>query len=108
MASVSRRTLLRTVGAAGAGGFLAACSSDDAGSGSTGGTLSGSATFTTWASDAEATAFRKLAGDFQAQRGAEVKVEILPYDQIRTVVDRRLQANQAPDLFRVSYTDVGS
>ena len=33
---------------------------------------------------------------------------MLPYDQIRTVIDRRLQANQAPDMFRVSYTDVGS
>lgn len=49
-----------------------------------------------------------MAADFSAARGATIKVEVLPYDQIRTVVDRRLQANEAPDLFRVSYTDVGT
>ena len=112
MSEVSRRTLLKAVGAAGAAGWLAACSSDDdapgKGAAATSGPLSGSARFTTWASDAEAVAFKKLAADFKAARGAEVKIEILPYDQIRTVVDRQLQADQAPDLFRVSYTDVGS
>lgn len=111
MSGIGRRTLLKAVGAAGAAGVLAACSSDDDSSGggkATGGALSGTATFTTWANDQEAAAFKKIAADFKAARGAEIKIEVLPYDQIRTVVDRRLQANEAPDLFRVSYTDVGS
>ncbi len=112
MPVVGRRTLFKAVGAAGAAGLLTACSSGG-GSGAkskaaTSGPLTGSAKFTTWASDQEAVAFKKLAADFKAARGAEIKIEILPYDQIRTVVDRQLQANQAPDLFRVSYTDVGS
>jgi multiple sugar transport system substrate-binding protein len=111
MSELRRRTLLKAVGAAGAASLLHACSSDDsAGSGNatSTGRLSGTATFTTWANDQEAAAFRKIAADFKAARGADVTIEILPYDQIRTVVDRRLQANEAPDLFRVSYTDVGS
>lgn len=111
MSAVGRRTLFKAVGAAGAAGFLAACSSDDGkakGGGATSGPLTGSARFTTWANDQEAAAFKKLAADFKTARGADIKIEILPYDQIRTVVDRQLQANQAPDLFRVSYTDVGS
>ncbi|MBL7253495.1 ABC transporter substrate-binding protein [Paractinoplanes lichenicola] len=110
MSAVGRRTFLKAVGAAGAAGWLGACSSDDdsGGGASTSGPLSGSATFTTWANDQEAAAFKKLAADFKAARGADIKIEVLPYDQIRTVVDRRLQANEAPDLFRVSYTDVGS
>lgn len=35
-------------------------------------------------------------------------MEILPFDQVRTVVDRRLRAGAAPDLFRVTFTDVGA
>lgn len=61
---------------------------------------------TTWGSDTEIAAFEKIAADFKAQRGASVRVEVLPYDQMRTVVDRRLQADDAPDLFRVGYTDI--
>lgn len=112
MPNVDRRSFLLTAGAIAAGSALTACSggSDSSTQGSSssagGGTLSGTLTFTTWASDAEKAAFQKIADDFKAQRGATVKVEVLPYDQIRTVVDRRLQAKQAPDLFRVSYTDV--
>ena len=112
MSSMSRRTLLRGAGLVGATWALSSCGGDgDAGTGTGAaagsGKLSGTATFTTWGADAEIAAFRKIAADFQADRGAQVKIEVLPYDQIRTVVDRRLQAGQAPDLFRVSYTDVG-
>ncbi len=64
-------------------------------------------TLTTWGSDAEIAAFQTIADRFQEAEGVTVTIENLPYDQIRTVVDRRLQAGQAPDLFRVSYTDVG-
>jgi len=113
MTGLNRRTFLRSTGLLGAGVLLAGCGDDQtpAPSGGTssagsGGTLSGTVTLTTWAGPQELTAFKKIAADFKAARGADVKIEVLPYDQIRTVVDRRLQANQAPDLFRVSYTDV--
>lgn len=110
MTDFSRRTLLVGAGLAGVTAATAACagaSQQSASSGSSAtGRLSGTVTLTTWGSDQEVAAFKKLAASFTAARGAEVKIEVLPYDQIRTVVDRRLQANQAPDLFRVSYTDV--
>lgn len=111
--NLDRRTFLYSTGLLGAAAALAACGggSDSSSPGNKAavstGKLSGSVTFTTWASDSEKVAFQKIAADFKAARGADVKVEILPYKQIRTVVDRRLQANQPPDLFRVGYTDIG-
>ncbi len=111
MSPIGRRTFLKTAGVVGAGAALSACSSDsDEGSASaaTTGALPGTATLTTWGTDQEQAAFKKIAADFKAQRGADIRIEVLPYDQIRTVVDRRLQAGEPPDLFRVSYTDVGS
>lgn len=106
MPTFDRRTFLKFSGVAGVTAALASCGSDDDASDSSTAALTGTATFTTWASDAEAAAFNQIAAAFKAERGAEVTIEVLPYDQIRTVVDRRLQANQPPDLFRVSYTDV--
>jgi len=113
---LDRRSFVRAVGATGVGLALAACSggsdspasSSSAGTASATGPLTGTATLTTWGGDQEIKAFKKIAADFKAARGADVTIEVLPYDQIRTVVDRRLQARQAPDLFRVSYTDVGA
>lgn len=110
---LDRRTFLYSTGLLGATAALAACGggSDSPSTGNKAavstGKLSGSVTLTTWASDSEKVAFQKIAADFKAARGADVKVEILPYAQIRTVVDRRLQANKPPDLFRVGYTDIG-
>lgn len=110
---LDRRTFLYSTGLLGATAALAACGggSDTPSTGNKApastGKLTGTVTLTTWASDTEKAAFQKLAADFTAARGATVKVEILPYNQIRTVVDRRLQANQPPDLFRVGYTDIG-
>ena len=109
MTGFDRRSFLRAAGALGAAAALGSCSGDDSAPAGASGTgqLSGTATLTTWGSDAEVAAFKRLAAAFKAARGADIKIEILPYDQIRTVVDRRLQANEPPDLFRVSYTDVG-
>ena len=112
MSTLDRRSFIKVMGLTGTGVALAACGGGESDSGSQGGSgggqLSGTATLTTWGSDQEIAAFKKIAADFKAARGAEIKIEVLPYDQIRTVVDRRLQAHQAPDLFRVSYIDLGS
>jgi multiple sugar transport system substrate-binding protein len=113
MSTLDRRAFIKVMGLAGTGVALAACggesdSGSQSGSGSGSGQLSGTATLTTWGSDQEIAAFKKIAADFKTARGAEIKIEVLPYDQIRTVVDRRLQAHKAPDLFRVSYIDLGS
>lgn len=112
MSPIGRRSFLKTAGVVGAGAALTACSNDSgsepAVAAASTGALSGTVTLTTWGSDQEQAAFKKIAADFKEQRGATVRIEVLPYDQIRTVVDRRLQAGEPPDLFRVSYTDVGS
>ncbi len=115
MSSLDRRSFLKALGLTGVGVAVASCggggdsgSSSNAGAAATGGALSGTATLTTWGGDQEIAAFKKIAADFKAARGADVKIEVLPFDQMRTVIDRRLQANQAPDMFRVTYTDVGS
>lgn len=109
---LSRRLFLGGVGATSAGLGLAACSDDgdEAASGSAtgGGSLSGQASFVLWGSDAEQAVFQELADAFEAETGASVELEILPFDQVRTVVDRRLQAGDPPDLFRVTFTDVGA
>lgn len=113
MTKIDRRNFLKFAGLSGAGALgLSACGGSDPGSSGAGaastGALSGTATLTTWGQPAEKAAFEKLAADFKAARGAEVKIEVLPFSQMRTVVDRRLQAGEAPDLFRVTYTDVGA
>ena len=106
--SLSRRRFVQGLGAGAVGAGLAACgggggSSSDGASGAAGDGL----TLTTWGSEAEIAAFQTIADRFRESEGVTVTIENLPYDQIRTVVDRRLQAGRAPDLFRVSYTDVG-
>lgn len=112
MPNLDRRSFVKVMGLTGMGAALAACSSGSTtpspggGGAVSTGKLSGTVTLTTWGADTEIKTFKKIAAAFKAERGADVKIEVLPYDQIRTVIDRRLQANQAPDLFRVSYTDV--
>ena len=102
----SRRSFLTALGAGGtaalAGGSLAGC-------GSGGGSGDGDAlTMVTWATDAELAAFEQLAEAFRAESGVTVELENLAYDQILTTVDSRLQSGNAPDLFRVSYIDIGA
>lgn len=107
--SLSRRRFVQGIGAGAVGLGLAACSSGGTSSGGGSGAASGDGlTLTTWGSEAEIAAFQTIADRFEEAEGVTVTIENLPYDQIRTVVDRRLQAGQAPDLFRVSYTDVGA
>ena len=105
--SWSRRDFLRAT-ALGAGsalgaGALAGCSGSS-GSGSGSGS---DLTFTLWGGDAELAAFQAVADAFREQTGTTVQIENLPYADILSTVDSRLQSGSPPDLFRVSYIDLG-
>jgi multiple sugar transport system substrate-binding protein len=93
---------------AGCGGFSKSSSDKPTGGTSSAGTPTGAITFTTWASDAEKDAFKKLVTKFQeANKGATVKLQIVPYGEMFTGVDAQLQAGNAPDVFRVDYPTMG-
>ncbi|MBA8794211.1 multiple sugar transport system substrate-binding protein [Friedmanniella endophytica] len=117
--NLSRRRLLQGgLGAAAAlgAGALAGCAGltgkadSGSGSGSGSGSSGGSAqlTFVNWSGDTEKQAFDKLIADFHTQNpNITVKTETVPYDSIQTNLDSRFQAGNPPDLFRVSYIDIG-
>ncbi len=103
---LDRRTFLAALGAAAGSAALGGC----AGFGGGGGDDEGSddrITFTLWAGDAELAAFQALARDFEAAEGIGVELQQVPFDQLLTTVDAGLQGGQAPDVFRVTYTDLG-
>ena len=108
-ASPTRRAVLGT-GTALAAGALTGCSGfstgDSAGSGGSEGSGE-ELTLLTWAGDAEAKAFQDLADGFAAQGGPPVRLQVVPYSEVLTAVDTGLRTPTPPDLFRVSYTDVG-
>ena len=106
--ALSRRHFLGGVGAlgapvalAGCGGFSTAGSSEQAGS--------DTLTFTTWGTDSELAGFRDAIGRFQeANAGATVSLNAVPYEQMFTNIDAQLQAGNPPDVFRVPYYTFGS
>jgi ABC-type glycerol-3-phosphate transport system substrate-binding protein len=68
----------------------------------------GTLEFTTWGSDAELKAFKAIIADFQRENpGATVKLREVPFEEVRQTVDAGLEAGKAPDLFRVTYQDIG-
>ncbi|MFN8193744.1 MAG: sugar ABC transporter substrate-binding protein [Nocardioidaceae bacterium] len=111
--TVSRRSFLTGVGSMAALGALTSCSgftkSSSPGSGSSSGSGgTGTITFTTWASDAEKSAFQKLVTKFEAaNKGAKVNLRVVPYAEMFTGIDTSLQAGTAPDVFRVDYPTLG-
>lgn len=99
-------------GMAGCGGFTK--SSGSGGGGTGGGASSGSSTtltFVNWSGakgDAEFDAYARIIQRFQAANpGVTIKQQSVPYAQVSQIVDSQLQANTPPDLFRVSYIDIG-
>ncbi|GAB7190941.1 ABC transporter substrate-binding protein [Kineococcus sp. NUM-3379] len=107
-----RRALL---GAAAAAAGLGACSAPSAGRSSAagGGAAGGGAgprgqlTLLTWADDAEERAFQVLADGFEAAGGPPVRLRVVPRSEVLTAVDSGLRGADPPDLFRVSYLDIG-
>lgn len=62
---------------------------------------------TLWAGPEEEAAFRALAAGFREQAGVEVRLQIVPFSQTLTTVDTGLRTGAPPDLFRVTYNDIG-
>lgn len=66
-------------------------------------------TFTTWGTDAELAGFaRAIAAFEEANVGATVELNSVPFGQMFTNVDAQLQAGNPPDIFRVPYYSFGS
>jgi len=102
-----RSRLLGVTGMMAVGGLLAGC----AGFGGGGGGGEGDAqtlTFTTWASESEEAAFNELVADFEASHeGANVELNVVPYEGMFTNIDSQLASGEAPDIFRVDYGNLG-
>jgi len=104
-AALSRRALLTGMGAGVAAG-LAGCGGfqlQDDGSSRADDVLQ----FTLWAGDVEERAFRALAEGFKAETGITVRLQIVPFSQALTTVDTGLRVGNPPDVFRVTYNDIG-
>jgi multiple sugar transport system substrate-binding protein len=108
--TISRRQIL------GGAGFLAAAAALGGCAGFSGGNSNPddeggdqTLTFTTWGSPAEEEGFRRGIEAFKAANsGADVKLNLVPYEQIFQNIDAQLQAGTAPDLFRVDYGTMGA
>ncbi len=96
------------LGLAGCAGFSR---SDSGSSGGSTGSATGELTFVNWAGargDAEFDAYQRIIDRFQAANpGTKVTQRAVPYAQVSTIIDSQLQAGTPPDLFRVSYIDIG-
>jgi ABC-type glycerol-3-phosphate transport system substrate-binding protein len=70
--------------------------------------MKGTLEFVTWGGPAELDAFNTIIKDFEADNPrAKIRLQETPYNEVRQTVDSSLEAEQGPDLFRVSYTDFG-
>jgi multiple sugar transport system substrate-binding protein len=103
---LSRRQFLATTGIAAGALGIAACGGSSPASTKRGGPAT--VTFTTWASAAEETAFKQIVSDFHASnKTIHVNLDIVPYAEMFQGIDAKLQAGDAPDMFRVTYTNLG-
>lgn len=124
MVLTRRQFVLGTAGAAVAG--LTGCSSvhsnsngsgrsattgapSDAGASSDLGPVSGEISFAFWGgSTGETAGFTNAKTKFEAANpGAKVNLKVVPYDGFFAGVDRGIQSGNAPDVFRVNYTNIG-
>lgn len=111
---LSRRELLLGGASLGAAAGLSGCAGLTRPSGEQtagGGSSSGgpaTLTFVNWSGDAEKVAFDALLKRFTAENpDITIKTDTVPYDSVQTNLDSRFQAGSPPDLFRVSYIDIG-
>jgi multiple sugar transport system substrate-binding protein len=65
-------------------------------------------TFVNWSGDAEKKAFDAVIAAFHKENpDITIKTDTVPYASVQTNLDSRFQAKTPPDLFRVSYIDIG-
>ncbi|MEJ2869044.1 extracellular solute-binding protein [Actinomycetospora sp. OC33-EN08] len=62
---------------------------------------------TLWGTAAERRAFTALADGFRARTGVAVRLQAVPFSRRGTTVDTGIRAGAPPDVFRVTYNDVG-
>ncbi len=112
--SLNRRQVLAGGLGLGAAVGLSSCAGLTSKSGGSAPTSSGSAsgpvelTFVNWSGDVEKKAFDAVIAKFQqANPGITIKTDTVPYASVQTNLDTRFQAGNPPDLFRVSYIDMG-
>ena len=87
---------------------LSGCTGFGGGGGGGGEAGSNELTFTTWAGDSEAVAFKALIKQFEADNdGVTVKLNVVPYAQMFSGIDAKLSSGNAPDIFRVDYGNLG-
>lgn len=67
-----------------------------------------SLTFTTWGSESEEASFTALIEQFESEHeGVDIKLNVVPYDQMFSNIDAQLSSGDAPDIFRVDYGNLG-
>jgi multiple sugar transport system substrate-binding protein len=110
--TLSRRQLITTgLGVAATAGLtgcagLTGRKTEESGTGGASGPAT--LTFVNWSGDTEKKAFDALIAAFQQQNPEiTVKTDTVPYASIQTNLDSRFQSGNPPDLFRVSYIDIG-
>lgn len=105
MNRLTRRQFLAAAGGTSAALWLGACGGGSSGGGDP---MKGTLDFVTWGGPAELDAFQAIIKDFEAENpGARIRLQETPFNEVRQTVDSSLEAEQGPDLFRVTYTDFG-
>ena len=103
-----KRSLAVAAGIVAVSTALAGCAGFGGGGGGGGAAGSNELTFTTWAGDSEAIAFKALIKQFEAENdGVKVKLNVVPYAQMFSGIDAKLSSGNAPDIFRVDYGNLG-
>ncbi|MET0695272.1 MAG: sugar ABC transporter substrate-binding protein [Propionibacteriaceae bacterium] len=112
--ALNRRQILQGALGLGAVAGLSACAGltgktpEAPASGSAGAGAKATLTFVNWSGDAEKKAFDALIAAFTKENpDITIKTDTVPYASVQTNLDSRFQAGNPPDLFRVSYIDIG-
>lgn len=97
--NIDRRSLLKTAGAGLAAATLARPAIAQG---------AASLTLSVWAGKAETDGFNALIAKYQAMKpNVSIKLEVIPFGQFYQQIDTRLAGRQAPDIFRVTYPQIG-
>jgi multiple sugar transport system substrate-binding protein len=115
--TLNRRQILQAGLGVAAAGALSSCAgltgrtggeAPSAASSGTAGGAKATLTFVNWSGDTEKKAFDDVIAAFQKENpNITIKTDTVPYASVATNIDSRFQAGKPPDLFRVSYIDIG-